>query len=321
LFHPLQIRSQEHAENPDLVNSLLEKVDRFLQGRSARLAKSTFDKYADPDKKLIMPNSFREALGDLGVQMTAEEALDHFAILDADNNGGLEFSQFQAGIIQPSSQVQQFVNTLPLHGMLASLLSTESSEPLKDLCDIDPGRLAAAIKAFSLAVHQTTKEALIDLKGLVAAMETKAGEEGDGSGGKYQVISMSAGSVEDYHKGMYARTGPPNLKIAEGMKNEHTVLACCKDEFTSTNYGITTSPLKEFEIATGRRPCPEEDMKDRHGHTVRTLRSVDALRTLEICIKAGLTDEEILAVVGGRAAADRVPRSFLSWSPKPPRGK
>jgi hypothetical protein len=182
-------------------------VDKWLQGRSAQFAESTFHKYADPDKKLIMPNRFREALGELGVQMTAEEASGHFAILDVDNNGGLDFSEFQAGITQPSSQVQQFVNTLPLHGMLASLLSTESAEPLKDLCDIDPGRLAAAIKAFSLAVHQTTTEALINLKGLVAAMETKAGEEGDGSGGKYQVISMNAGSVVDYHKGMYARTG------------------------------------------------------------------------------------------------------------------
>ena len=154
-----------------------------------------------------MPDRLREALGDLGVHMTAEEAADHFATLDADNNGGLDFSEFQAGIIQPFSQVQQFVNTLPLHGMLASLLSTESAEPLKDLCNMDPERLATVLKAFSQAVHQTMKDALINLKGLVAAMETKAGEEGDGSGGKYQVISMNAGSVEDYHKGMYARTG------------------------------------------------------------------------------------------------------------------
>jgi hypothetical protein len=213
LFPPLQIRSQELAETPDLVNSLRKRIDKFLQGRSSQSAKSTFVAYADPDKKLIMPDRFREALGELGIQLTAEEASDHFAILDADNNGGLDFSEFQAGIIQPSSQVQRFVNTLPLHGMLASLLNTESVEPLKDLCDIDSERLAAAIKVFSLKVHQTTRKALIDLKGLVAAMETKAGEEGDGSGGKFQVISMNAGSVEDYHRGMYARTG---VKIPNG---------------------------------------------------------------------------------------------------------
>ena len=99
------------------------------------------------------------------------------------------------------------------------------------------------------------------------------------------------------------------------------MLPSCQAEFTTTNYGITTSPLKEYKIATGERPCPEQDMKDRHGRTVRTLRSIDALRTLEICSKAGLTDDEILAVVRGRAAADRVPRFALSWSPKAPRGK
>jgi hypothetical protein len=99
------------------------------------------------------------------------------------------------------------------------------------------------------------------------------------------------------------------------------VLPSCQAEFTTSNYGITTSPLKEYKIATGERPCPEQDMKDRHGRTVRTLRSVDALRTLEICIKAGLMDEEILAVVCGRAAVDRVPHSVFFWSLKPPRGK
>ena len=105
------------------------------------------------------------------------------------------------------------------------------------------------------------------------------------------------------------------------MRNEHTVRSGSKRKFTSSNYGLTTCPHDEFLYATGQRPCPEQDMKDRHGRTVRTLRSVDALRTLEICIKAGLTDDEILAVVRGRAAADRVPRFVLSWSPKPPRGK
>jgi hypothetical protein len=86
--------------------------------------------------------------------------------------------------------------------------------------------------------------------------------------------------------------GAPNLKVSLGIKNEHTVLAGCDSEFTTPN-GKTTCPSKEYEIATtGRHPCPGSE---KH----RTLHTIDALRALEICRKAELTDDEILAVVSG----------------------
>ncbi len=61
---------------------------------------------------------------------------------------------------------------------------------------------------------------------------------------------------------------------------------------------MTTTPCKEFEIATGKLECPEEDMLDRNKRRkVRIIHKIDALKTLEICTKAGLRDYEILAVV------------------------
>ena len=94
--------------------------------------------------------------------------------------------------------------------------------------------------------------------------------------------------------------GPPNLKIDAGIEKEHTVLAGFDSEFKTTNYGITTCPRKEYEIVTGLRPCPESETKDKHGRPVRTLRTIDALKVLEISQKAKLTDAEILAVVSGQ---------------------
>jgi hypothetical protein len=40
-------------------------------------------------------------------------------------------------------------------------------------------------------------------------------------------------------------------------------------------------------------------MMDKNGRIVRVLRAIDALKVLEICQKAELTDSEILAVVSG----------------------
>jgi len=68
-------------------------------------------------------------------------------------------------------------------------------------------------------------------------------------------------------------------------------------KFTTCNYGLTTTPQKEYEISTGKRPCPEEDMKDKNGRRVRVVRRIEELRQLKLCRKAGLTDDEILVVV------------------------
>ncbi len=107
--------------------------------------------------------------------------------------------------------------------------------------------------------------------------------------------------------------GAPNTKFWEGMENEHTKAFGRDVEFTTGNYGVTTTPRKEYEIATGKRECPEGDMLDKNGRTVRVIRSIDTLRTLEICRRAGLTDYEILAVVSlSRCAAPLHP--LLLWN-------
>jgi hypothetical protein len=71
----------------------------------------------------------------------------------------------------------------------------------------------------------------------------------------------------------------------------------CDSEFTTSNYLVTTTPRKEYEIATGRRECPEGDMLDRKGVRVRVIRSIDAFSRLALCERAELKDYEILAVV------------------------
>ncbi len=75
----------------------------------------------------------------------------------------------------------------------------------------------------------------------------------------------------------------------------------CTANFVTGNYGVVTNPRKEFEIAMGWRECPEKDMLDKKGRKVRVIQRLDALRTLEICKRAGLTDDEILVVVSAAA--------------------
>ncbi len=73
-------------------------------------------------------------------------------------------------------------------------------------------------------------------------------------------------------------------------------------EFTTTNYGIVTTPLKEYEISTGQKACPAKELMDKRGNRVRIIRLIEELKQLKICIKAHLTEDEILAVVGALPA-------------------
>jgi hypothetical protein len=81
------------------------------------------------------------------------------------------------------------------------------------------------------------------------------------------------------------------------MEEEHCVKAGCDDEFVTSNYGIRTTPRKEYEIATGRRACPPGDMLDKKGRKVRVVRRIEELKGLKLVQRAGLEEAEILAVV------------------------
>ena len=103
--------------------------------------------------------------------------------------------------------------------------------------------------------------------------------------------------------------GAPHPDFSKGMHDEHCAMWGFDVEFTTSNYGLTTTPLNEYEISTGRRQCPEKDMKDKKGRRVRVIRRIEELKLLKLCQKAGLTDDEILAVVRAQHDPDKVTRT------------
>ena len=94
------------------------------------------------------------------------------------------------------------------------------------------------------------------------------------------------------------------------MKDEHCAKAGSTDDFVTSNYGVRTNPRKEYEIATGRRACPAEDMLDKKGGEVRVVKRIEDLEQLKMAQKAGLTEDEILAVVRPPPAYLGIPRLY-----------
>ena len=91
-------------------------------------------------------------------------------------------------------------------------------------------------------------------------------------------------------------TGAPNTNVSKGIKDEHCVMARCDEEFTTSNYGVTTTPHNEYNISTGAVICPEKDMLDKMGNRVRRIEK-NQLKEIELCRSAKLTEDEVLSVV------------------------
>ena len=199
--------SESKAQDPEHLNDLEERIRVFLRRQDDIAVGDVFRKHADAARQLILPDRLRAALGELGVHVGAEEAEALMASMDLEGRGGLDSAEFARAARQPSSQVEQFVGRLPLAGMLASCLATPGAEePLKELCGLAPGRLRAAVAVFSRVLLEEAQRRLDELKETVAAMAAEA-HESDGSGSKFAVFGMNAGTVEDYYKGLYERIG------------------------------------------------------------------------------------------------------------------
>jgi hypothetical protein len=201
-------RGRESEGDPNLVKELQAQIELFLNRRKDEFIEHVFNKYADSadrDHKMMFFNKTDEALREFGLHLPSEEVRILVTTMDIDNNGALDLNEFKSVLRQASTPVEQFVGTLPISGMLASSLAIPgAAEPLNELCDIESYRLKAAIDAFSFSLHQMLNEQLAKLKTL---RDSKEDEDADGSGSKCSVLAMTAGSIEDYHEGMYGRIG------------------------------------------------------------------------------------------------------------------
>jgi hypothetical protein len=95
--------------------------------------------------------------------------------------------------------------------------------------------------------------------------------------------------------------GSPNLKFGEGMRQEHCEKAGHNKEFDTFNYGLTTTPEKEYQIAlTGKfegKDISTRELCDKSGKRVRFIKPLDDLQTLPVVCESELKPYEILSVV------------------------
>ena len=110
--------------------------------------------------------------------------------------------------------------------------------------------------------------------------------------GKFDTFVMPGGKIEDFYKGLSSRIGFPHLEFFKTMEAEHTRMAGCDMQFTTRNYGITTTAQAEWGVVVrGQAPPPEHML---HGRVIALVE--DKLQCAQ-ARKAGLRREEVIAII------------------------
>ena len=168
--------------------------------------------HADAETKLLSVVQLQEALVEFGIIFEAAEAEELFVAMDTDGNGGLDLQAFTRALIRPPTEVEQFVGTLPLTGVLAACLSEPGADdPLKALCKLasNNSELQARIDAFIPSLREILDTELRKLQKMVKAMEADNQRRAGDAGSKFAafMIGMNAGTPEEFFKGLEDRIG------------------------------------------------------------------------------------------------------------------
>ena len=184
------------------------------------------------------------------------------------------------------------------------MLNGNSDDPLVGIFNLQDGDIDQLIKA---AVHGLTTRVKSAIKNGRDAMKAAESDTSANRGSKF-TGSMKGGDLEDFYSGVTGVVGEPHVNLEKGVRKEHEDMADSEKSFTTNNYGITTTPKKEYQLhvefpgiggddvkVAGTRRCSTFDGKSQED--LRTLRPIDYFLKLDTVKKVALTWVEVLAVI------------------------
>jgi hypothetical protein len=134
------------------------------------------------------------------------------------------------------------------------------------------------------------------LRSSYAVMDANAASKAHGSS-KFSGATLIVGSVHDFHDSLHGRLGQgPSLDFEKAMESEHCERADSHVAFATPNYNILTEPALEWSYAVDGVAPPHDQLLDKEGRVVRTIRTIDQLMQLDIVKKAGLHRAEVISV-------------------------
>ena len=138
------------------------------------------------------------------------------AMMDLDENGGLDYDEFKRAVAQPPTQLEQWASMLPLAGLLARSLPVSGGrgdQPLRDFSQLKDIQIKTIVDVFSegltllLFKAQATSKQMFDTMDKRASETAKDSADGVAAISKFTTFKMITGNVSNYHEGLIGRIG------------------------------------------------------------------------------------------------------------------
>ena len=274
-------------------------VNSGVRRRSTAFLIEVFERHKDangtlPASKLIAALTEADALVIPDSDAAAAATIARF---DSNSNGLMELGEFERAVNVPDELALYFQEKRQpaLADALRALVGRGNDQLLR-VSQLTPEDMLAACTAVCASLPEQAKSVHEELqRSFAAQFEIQSQMAADG--GKFNVVKMACGGVEDFHSGLTGRVGMPNLKFMEAMRQEHCERAGCDTSFTTGNYKITTTPKQEWLYIAGddtgkQVACPASQME--HG---RRILSISEAKKLKLAVDAKLTDAELLTLI------------------------
>ena len=157
--------------------------------------------------------------------------------VDANKDGEIDFGEFRA-LARANWDLEKVLGSKRLERVFASVFPVGTT----------PQHLGAMDSKQLSSIFDLSKPAMVKLLVDLAAQVVAVGTAQDAAGGSKFTGELRGGSLEDFYQGVTGVCGPPDADIEKGMREEHTARPDSKEEFTTPNYGITTTPHTEWKL-------------------------------------------------------------------------
>ena len=200
------------------MSKIQDSITLFFNLRDFSHVQKIFEQHKDRNTHLISKKALPDALRDLGIHLTEEEASVLFETSDRDENGGLDLQEFTKAMKYPG-KVEQWADNLPLSKLLAHCLSfKESDDPLREVSRLTSDEVRSSTNAYGDSLHTIIMDAVSELKKCYAEMDRMTAGSANNASSKFQTSKMSSGGVEDFHSGLHGRVGESYAPVIDSFK-------------------------------------------------------------------------------------------------------
>ena len=232
-----------------------------LKEETAKEHESATRTAAEQEKRRLLEQEFKEfdtngdgalsldeLLQGLRGHYAQDEIQDMFVALDADGNGEISLEEYlrywQHDGRRNCHEVEMLVQGLkPFRDIASKLPRGSDDDPLGGVLGMQEHEVDQAVLQAVQPIAARIKTAIKK----AAAAKAAASAHARNAGGKFSA-PLRGGTLDQFYEGVTSIVGEPPADLERGVEKEHLESADSDRPFTTSNYGLTTTPRKEYEL-------------------------------------------------------------------------